>query len=559
VSSTPSVTSDANVSHVLASQRWQALASSQQQGDSQSFAALLDAAPAPIQTAPPATANTSAASPQSDEQPAAPADGPITIGAGNPTANAMPRASAEAFATANAGSNSAAKWRAAGGGKWRNAATANTTSEPADDANTNTSADTNPNTPNAQAAGADAPPTNNDATTNDSSRQTSSANPNAGGGELAQAAAAAVAAALNPGNASSGAPTPSTKDGADDTKTRTADSGNATPSVDQPSPNQQPVAAALVVNTAVDAGPVAANGKSALAINEQAKPRSGLTPAIASNQNTSATDASDTSSAQAATQSTANDQSNGGAGGSGANGNAANPSQPQAGAQQSQAQTQANAGAVVLAQNGAAATGGTDRVVARGDAIASTVPSGATGATNGATANNADVLPSFGFLAANATATGGAAAPAASTGAAVPLAGLAVAIAARAQAGSNQFDIRLDPPELGRIDVRLDVDSNGQVTSHVTVDRPDTLQLLQSHQPQLEQALQQAGLKTTDNGLQFTLRDQSFAGQNSGGNSGGGGQQNTAQLIIPDAQAAPVDTAQIYSRLNLGSGLDIRV
>ena len=61
---------------------------------------------------------------------------------------------------------------------------------------------------------------------------------------------------------------------------------------------------------------------------------------------------------------------------------------------------------------------------------------------------------------------------------------------------------------------RLDVDSSGQVTSHVTADRPETLHLLQSQQPQLERALEQAGLKTADNGLQFTLRDQSFAGQN---------------------------------------------
>ncbi len=133
-------------------------------------------------------------------------------------------------------------------------------------------------------------------------------------------------------------------------------------------------------------------------------------------------------------------------------------------------------------------------------------------------------------------------------GAAVSIAGLPVAIAARAQAGSNQFDIRLDPPELGRIDVRLDVDSSGQVTSHVTVDRPETLTLLQSQQPQLERALEQAGLKTADNGLQFSLRDQSFAGQNGG--SGGNAQPNpTPQLVIPDADLAPVETTQIYSRV----------
>jgi hypothetical protein len=140
--------------------------------------------------------------------------------------------------------------------------------------------------------------------------------------------------------------------------------------------------------------------------------------------------------------------------------------------------------------------------------------------------------------------------------AAVPIAGLAVEIAARSRAGSNQFDIRLDPPELGRIDVRLDVDRNGQVTSHVTVDRPDTLQLLQSQQPQLQRALEQAGLTTTNNGLQFTLRDQSFAGQNGGGN---GGQPRAPQLVIPDPKLPAIDTTRLYSRWNLRGGLDIRV
>ncbi|HXQ84855.1 MAG TPA: flagellar hook-length control protein FliK [Xanthobacteraceae bacterium] len=166
-------------------------------------------------------------------------------------------------------------------------------------------------------------------------------------------------------------------------------------------------------------------------------------------------------------------------------------------------------------------------------------------------------LPNFGIAATNAaTAQTVAVAPGTAPATAVPVAGLPIAIAARALAGSNQFDIRLDPPELGRIDVRLDVDSNGQVTSHVTVDRPETLSLLQSQQPQLERALEQAGLKTADNGLQFTLRDQSFAGQYSGGNDT---QPAPAQLVIPDPDLPPVETTQIYSRSSLGGGIDIRV
>lgn len=167
-------------------------------------------------------------------------------------------------------------------------------------------------------------------------------------------------------------------------------------------------------------------------------------------------------------------------------------------------------------------------------------------------------LPDFGFSAANtASPTTAAAAPAATPStAAVPIAGLAVAIAARAQGGSNQFDIRLDPPELGRIDVRLDVNSDGQATTHMTADRAETLQLLQSQQPQLERALEQAGLKTADNSLQFTLRDQSFAGQQNGSNPQSNG---AAQLVVPDADLTPVAATQIYSRAGLGGGVDIRV
>ena len=51
-------------------------------------------------------------------------------------------------------------------------------------------------------------------------------------------------------------------------------------------------------------------------------------------------------------------------------------------------------------------------------------------------------------------------------------------IAGKALEGKNRFEIRLDPPELGRIEVRLDVDKDGNVTSRMTVDRADTLDLL---------------------------------------------------------------------------------
>lgn len=138
---------------------------------------------------------------------------------------------------------------------------------------------------------------------------------------------------------------------------------------------------------------------------------------------------------------------------------------------------------------------------------------------------------------------------------AIPVAGLAVAIAAHAEAGKSRFDIRLDPPELGRIDVRLDVDSNGQVTSHLRVERAETLDLLRRDAPALERALQEAGLKTSDSGLQFSLRNQSSFQQKQEADL-----PAMAHVVAPDDQPLPAETQRHYGRhAGPGSGVDIRV
>ena len=125
---------------------------------------------------------------------------------------------------------------------------------------------------------------------------------------------------------------------------------------------------------------------------------------------------------------------------------------------------------------------------------------------------------------------------------AVPISGIPVEIAAAARSGKTRFDISLDPIDLGRIDVRINVDRNGQVTSHLTVEKPETLQMLRQDAPQLQRALDDAGLKTGSNGLSFSLRDQNSSGQNSGQNNDNGG--NSRRLIISEddsAAAAPVE------------------
>jgi flagellar hook-length control protein FliK len=145
----------------------------------------------------------------------------------------------------------------------------------------------------------------------------------------------------------------------------------------------------------------------------------------------------------------------------------------------------------------------------------------------------------------------------AASNAPVPLSGLAVEIAASVRSGKTHFEIRLDPADLGRIDVRIDVDRNGQVTSHLTVEKPETLSMLRQDAPQLQQALDDAGFKTGGGGLQFSLRDQSSSGQNNGNDNS----RNAQRLIISEDDTMPAAVAgRSYGRsLGASSGVDIRV
>lgn len=80
------------------------------------------------------------------------------------------------------------------------------------------------------------------------------------------------------------------------------------------------------------------------------------------------------------------------------------------------------------------------------------------------------------------------------------------AIARGAAAGENRFSIRLDPPELGRVDVRLKIGDDGVARAHLIVERSETLDLFLRDQRNLERALEQAGVKTDAASLQFSLK-----------------------------------------------------
>lgn len=130
---------------------------------------------------------------------------------------------------------------------------------------------------------------------------------------------------------------------------------------------------------------------------------------------------------------------------------------------------------------------------------------------------------------------------------------LAVEIAAKSLGGAKQFDIRLDPPELGRVEVRLSIDATGKASAHLSADQPQTLDLLQKDAPSLTRALRDAGLDVSQNGLNFSLRQQS-------GDSGAGQGQNfgngraftlSATSSIDASQASAAYSAPANGRLDI--------
>jgi flagellar hook-length control protein FliK len=135
----------------------------------------------------------------------------------------------------------------------------------------------------------------------------------------------------------------------------------------------------------------------------------------------------------------------------------------------------------------------------------------------------------------------------------VPPEALGVAIARKALEGVNKFELRLDPPELGRLDVTLEVDDAGNTRAHIRAERPEALELLQREAKGMEQALRQAGLNLDQSSLSFSL----------GGREGREAQEHQNQgrrakfnAVLPEDE---IHNAAIRGHAPAASGVDLRV
>jgi flagellar hook-length control protein FliK len=118
---------------------------------------------------------------------------------------------------------------------------------------------------------------------------------------------------------------------------------------------------------------------------------------------------------------------------------------------------------------------------------------------------------------------------------------LGVEIARKVDAGEDTLRVRMNPAELGRVEVTLAFDDKGRVQATMRAESQHTLDLLRQEAPDLGRALDQAGIRSDASSFRFESRD------SGAGNSGGNGQQASQQQSRggnqqfhdePDAQTA---------------------
>ena len=227
--------------------------------------------------------------------------------------------------------------------------------------------------------------------------------------------------------------------------------------------------------------------------------------------------------------------------------------------QSAQAQMQAQAGV------GAAANGNLPQPANFQATLAASNSSGAASATQPVHTLGGESLTSTAAATGQAGSTTGRAGLAAQTPArpnlpTPPSEQVAVQIQRAVGQGADRISIQLNPEELGRIEVKLEM-KDGRMTAMISADRQETLDMLQRDARGLIQTLQNAGLQTDQGSLSFNLRGGDAQAQNQQPGQGG----NTPWSPFGDdgAEARPAAPAftppQDLARAGADGRLDVRV
>ena len=139
------------------------------------------------------------------------------------------------------------------------------------------------------------------------------------------------------------------------------------------------------------------------------------------------------------------------------------------------------------------------------------------------------------------------------------------------QNGINRLTIRLDPAELGRVEVKLEIGHDGRAIAWVAAERPETLELLQRDARALERALQQPDwdaraleralqqAQTDADSLSFSLSQGDQQGGALADGSGNGADNGKGGGNGQPDDGTPADDGDVLPQVASNRALDISV
>ncbi|MDI6623621.1 MAG: flagellar hook-length control protein FliK, partial [Brevundimonas sp.] len=136
---------------------------------------------------------------------------------------------------------------------------------------------------------------------------------------------------------------------------------------------------------------------------------------------------------------------------------------------------------------------------------------------------------------------------------------IAAQIQRRLEGRSTRFEIALRPAELGRVDVKLDIDSEGRLAARLAFDNPAAATDMRGRVDELRRQLEAAGFHLAEDAFEFADRDSGSSAFDRGQDARHG--QNRAFAAAARLKSE-VDVAQPPQWLALSlspSGVDMKV
>lgn len=135
-----------------------------------------------------------------------------------------------------------------------------------------------------------------------------------------------------------------------------------------------------------------------------------------------------------------------------------------------------------------------------------------------------------------------------------------VAITSGTKDGMDKIMLQLEPADLGRVEVSMQIGADGKTHLSFLVDKPETMDALSRDARSLERSLQEAGIKSDAGSMEFNLRQQPQPQFGQGFGDSKGGRQEAANDHDDDLGTAPLaalDGITKHYTINVREGVDI--